>query len=113
MKIYDENNIEIESPDIWDEYKDILRFIAFTDKELSIRRIDELKALLRNTDYMIIKIMEGTATWDEYKDIITQKRTVQRNKPTRKYINGGIAYDRSNCGSSYYRMLVIDRSNYK
>ena len=57
----------------WDEYENIQRFIAYTEKELAERRIDELKYKLSNTDYVVIKIAEGAATHEDYAELIEQR----------------------------------------
>lgn len=62
-----------EAVEEWDEYEDILRFVLFTEKELAIARIAELKQKLFDTDYNILKIVEGAATLTEKADIIAQR----------------------------------------
>ena len=37
-------------------------------------RIAELKQMLADTDYIVIKIAEGAATWEEYPDIKAQRQ---------------------------------------
>ena len=63
----------IEAKEAWDEYEDILRFVAYTEKDIAERRIAELKQRLFDTDYNILKIVEGAATIEEKADIITQR----------------------------------------
>ena len=63
----------VEATDEWDEYEDILRFIPFTEKECAANRIDELKRKLADTDYNILKVMEGAATLAEMTDIINKR----------------------------------------
>ena len=63
----------VKARDAWDEYEDILRFIPFTEAELATNRISELKQMLRDTDYVTIKIAEGVATKEEYADILEQR----------------------------------------
>lgn len=63
----------VEAKEAWDEYEEILRYIAYTDRELRQRRISELKRLLNESDYMVIKIAEGAATPDEYAEQIKQR----------------------------------------
>lgn len=65
----------------WDEYEDICRYIEYTEKELKEfkieklnQQINELKQKLYTTDYVAIKIAEGSATADEYADVIEQRR---------------------------------------
>lgn len=50
-------------------------------------RIAELKARLESTDYVVLKVVEGAATWDEYPDIRDQRQAwrdeineLERNK---------------------------------
>ena len=62
-----------EYKEAWDEYEDILRFVPFGKKELAEIKIEELKQKLSNTDYNIIKVMEGAATLTEMADIIAQR----------------------------------------
>lgn len=63
----------VKAKEAWDEYEDILRFIPFTDAELASNRIAELKQMLRDTDYVTIKIAEGVSTKEEYADILEQR----------------------------------------
>lgn len=63
----------VKARDAWDEYEDILRFIPFTEAELATNRIAELKQMLRDTDYVTIKIAEGVSTKEEYADILEQR----------------------------------------
>lgn len=43
------------------------------EKENTIKRIEELKRELANTDYNILKIVEGAATLTEMAEIISQR----------------------------------------
>lgn len=63
----------VEAKEAWDEYEEILRFIQFDAKELAKIKIVELKQKLFDTDYNIIKVMEGAATIDDMTDIIVQR----------------------------------------
>ena len=38
------------------------------------KKIDEYKGLLASTDYIILKVMEGAATFADYPDILTQRQ---------------------------------------
>lgn len=69
--VIDVEGVEAKEP--WDEYEDILRFIPYTEKELATMRIAELKQKLYDTDYNIIKIVEGAATLEEKADIIAER----------------------------------------
>lgn len=57
----------------WDEYEDILRFIPFTEIELADNRITELKQKLQDTDFHILKIVEGAATLSDCADVISKR----------------------------------------
>lgn len=57
----------VEEPIISDIYEEI------TQDFLLKSRIKELKKNLRDTDYMIIKIVEGVSTFEDYKDKIEQR----------------------------------------
>lgn len=63
-------------------YNDIKRYIWNGEsvvvnpdyKEDHSERIAELKQLLADTDYAVIKIAEGAATSEEYADVIEQRK---------------------------------------
>jgi hypothetical protein len=57
----------------WDEYEDILRFIPFTEIELADNRITELKQKLQDTDFHILKIVEGAATLSDCAEVISKR----------------------------------------
>lgn len=57
----------------WDEYEDILRFIPFTEAELATNRIAELKQKLQDTDFHILKIVEGATTPNDCADVIAKR----------------------------------------
>lgn len=63
----------VEAKEAWDEYEDVYRFIPFTVKELAERRILELKQNLFDTDYNILKIVEGASTLTEMAEIVTKR----------------------------------------
>lgn len=69
----------VEAKDAWDEYEEINRFVPFTEKEIAERRIGELKQFLQETDYNILKIVEGAATLTECAEII-KKRAAWRKE---------------------------------
>lgn len=64
--------------DAWDEYEDILRFIPFTGAQLAQRRIAELKENLQNTDYMILKVVEGAITLSEIGETVRKRAAWRR-----------------------------------
>ena len=63
----------VEGKEAWDEYEDIFRFIPFDAKELADRRIQDLKQKLFDTDYNILKIVEGATTLAEMAEVIAQR----------------------------------------
>lgn len=65
---------EVEAKEAYDEYEDIQRFVKFTQKELNSFKIEELKQKLNETDYCVLKIAEGSATYDDYSKIIAKRR---------------------------------------
>ena len=65
---------EVEAKEAYDEYEDIRRFVKFTQKELNSFKIEELKQKLNETDYCVLKIAEGSATYDDYSKIIAKRR---------------------------------------
>ncbi len=63
----------VEAKEAYDEYEPILRFVEFTAQEIAARTIAELKEKLQNTDYAVLKIVEGAATMAEYAETIKQR----------------------------------------
>jgi hypothetical protein len=63
----------VEAKEAWDEYEDILRFVPFSVEELAERRVADLKGKLFDTDYKILKIVEGASTISEMADVIKQR----------------------------------------
>ena len=65
---------EVKAKDAYDEYEDILRYIPYPEEYLIQTKIDSLKQKLADTDYMILKIVEGATTLAECADIIAKRR---------------------------------------
>lgn len=63
----------VQAVEAWDEYEDILRFIPFTEVELATNRIEELKQKLQDTDFHILKIVEGAKTLADCAEIIAKR----------------------------------------
>lgn len=63
----------VEAREAYDEYEDILRYTPYSEKELATFAINELKQKLSDTDYRILKIVEGAATLTECAEIIRQR----------------------------------------
>lgn len=59
----------------WDEVVKEQVFVPYTQKELDLMRIDELKALLSQSDYKAIKYAEGVLTEVEYAPIKTLRQS--------------------------------------
>lgn len=59
----------------WDEVVKEKVFVPFTQKELDFMRIDELKLMLKNSDYKAIKYAEGLITEIEYAPIKAQRQS--------------------------------------
>ena len=45
-----------------------------TEEEIAQARISELKQMLADTDYVVIKIAEGEATKEEYADVLANRK---------------------------------------
>lgn len=67
-----------EAKDAWDEFEDILRFVPYTAYELAQQRIVELKENLQNTDYMILKVVEGATTLVEIAETVKKRAAWRR-----------------------------------
>lgn len=63
----------IEAKDAWDEYETIQRFVPYTEEALMNMRIGELKGFLFDTDYNILKIIEGATTLQECAGVIAKR----------------------------------------
>lgn len=82
----------VEAKDAWDEYEDILRYVPFTEQELTLQRIAELKEMLYSTDYNILKIVEGASTLTEMAGVI-KKRASWRKEINELELEVGEAND--------------------
>lgn len=56
------------------EYYEVVKNPEPTEEDIKQARINELKQLLADTDYAVIKIAEGSATKEEYADVIEQRK---------------------------------------
>lgn len=56
------------------EYYAVVKNPEPKEEEIKQARINELKQLLADTDYVVIKIAEGSATKEEYADVIEQRK---------------------------------------
>lgn len=56
------------------EYYAVAKNPEPAEEDIKQARIAELKQLLSDTDYVVIKIAEGAATVEEYADVIEQRR---------------------------------------
>lgn len=63
----------VEAKEAWDEYEDILRYKPYSEKELAAVRIEELKKQLQDTDYNILKIVEGAQTLADCAEVIKSR----------------------------------------
>lgn len=58
----------------YDETELIYVYTPYTDYDLAKKRIDELKEMLKNTDYQAIKFAEGVMYESEYAPVRTQRQ---------------------------------------
>lgn len=63
----------VEAKEAWDEYETVLQFVPFTESEWAQFRIIELKQFLRETDYNILKIVEGATTLADCAAVILKR----------------------------------------
>lgn len=68
----------VEAREAYDEYEAVLQFVPFTEAELALRRIEELKQKLQSTDYNILKIVEGALSLADCADVIKQRAAWRR-----------------------------------
>lgn len=64
---------EIEPKDGERQFK-IVEIPEPTEEEKKQARISELKQMLADTDYVVIKIAEGEATKEEYADVLANRK---------------------------------------
>lgn len=57
------------------EYYEVVKNPEPTEEDIKQARINELKQLLADTDYVVIKIAEGSATKEDYADVIEQRKS--------------------------------------
>lgn len=65
----------VEGKPAWDEVVKEQVFVPYTQKELDLLRIEELKALLKESDYKAIKYAEGLFTDVEYAPIKAMRQS--------------------------------------
>lgn len=64
---------ELEPKDGVRQFK-IVEIPQPTEEDVKQARISELKAKLADTDYIVIKIVEGSATADEYAEVLANRK---------------------------------------
>lgn len=69
----------VEAKEAFDEFEKVLQFVPYSLKELAEMRIQELKRMLADTDFHILKIVEGATTLAECAEII-KKRAAWRKE---------------------------------
>ena len=57
------------------DYEPYREFRYYSEAEQKFRRIAALKAKLAETDYIAVKLMEGSATREEYAALISQRQS--------------------------------------
>lgn len=62
-----------EPKDAYDEYETIQRFVPFTEAQLDEIKISELKQKLKDTDYIILKVVEGATTLSEVASTVAER----------------------------------------
>lgn len=65
----------VEAKPAWDEVVKEQVFVPYTQKDLDLMRINELKALLAQSDYKAIKYAEGVISEAEYAPIKAQRQS--------------------------------------
>lgn len=78
-----------------EDYETIQRYVAVPEKQRTTERIAQLKGLLRETDYAVIKIAEGAAAPEEYADVIAQRQAWRDEINELEGTAGGYAIDQS------------------
>lgn len=63
----------VEGRESYDEYETVQQFVLYSAKELAQMRIGELKQMLSDTDYHVLKIVEGATTLTECAEIIRNR----------------------------------------
>lgn len=63
----------VDAQEAWDEFEEVLQFVPFTEQELRENRIAELKQNLRDSDYHILKVVEGATTLAEIAGVIVKR----------------------------------------
>lgn len=78
-----------------EDYETIQRYVAVPEKQRTTERIAQLKGLLRETDYVVIKIAEGAAAPEEYADVIAQRQAWRNEINQLEVAASGYAIDQS------------------
>ena len=83
VKIYDNGGKDVkkvidvpkvEAKEAYDEYEDILVLRPLNEVESALRKIDDYKQKLFDTDYQAIKFAEGELSAEEYEETKQQRR---------------------------------------
>ena len=61
----------------YDEMEEVLRYVLYTEEELVMREYKELMQYLYDTDYVVLKVVEGVSTKDDYLDIFDKRKEVR------------------------------------
>lgn len=65
----------VEGHEAYDETVDIQRYVLYSESERKYNEIDLLKEKLRSTDYISLKVIEGSSTWDNYPGMKDQRQS--------------------------------------
>lgn len=81
----------VEPKEAYDEYEDILVLKPLSEVESALRKIDDYKQKLFDTDYQAIKFAEGELTEEQYQSTKAQRQE-WRNKinELEKIVKGGM-----------------------
>ena len=61
-----------------EDYETIQRYVAVPEEQRRRERVAQLKRLLRDSDYAVIKIAEGAAAEAEYAELIARRQEWRR-----------------------------------
>lgn len=75
--VYVVDEAAILAVEAYDEMEEVLRYVLYTEEELVMREYKELVQYLRDTDYVVIKVVEGVSTKDDYRDVFDKRKEVR------------------------------------
>ena len=67
----------VPAQEAWDEYEDVLRYIPYTEAELLLKEIENIKEQIRSYYWVATEMQMGLGTSDDYQKEISEARELR------------------------------------